>query len=212
MEDVPLPMKNRKKVKTFHLIGPKSGITTWTGDNPIVTYSWKKRWPSTEKHWNYVLTFPAPDYIYGLVPEYVKIHEYPNSSKNNHYALRFRYNDSDDPQFDEFKINANHLGGTDPSYCIEIRYNHFHSVVRRKMDFFADATRCFKSMRKNLPPCDRWKPVFEEDAPQSTVQRRNRPKMVIPGGPAGPHDCGAPVMALQDGVLLEGTIRSQNSR
>jgi hypothetical protein len=174
-----------------------------------VTYSWNKNWPDTEKHWNYVLRFPAPDYIYGLVPEYVKIDGYPTPSKNNHYAraLRFRYNDSDNPQFKELEnFHANHLGGTDPGYSIEIRYNHYHSVVRRKKDFYADAKSCFKSMRKKLSPCDQWKAVFGEDPAQYGVQPKNQPiafKSVQPGGPAGPHDCGAPVMALQDGVSLK---------
>ena len=185
-----------------------------------MTYDWKERWPHTEKHWNYVLIFPAPDYIFGLVPEYVKIQGYPieiqgyrleSEAEPDFYAraLRFRYNDSKSPQFselDEKKFHANHLGGTDPSYSIQIRYNHYHSVVRRKNEFFADAKSCFKRMRKNLPPCDRWKAVFEQDTPKSVVRQAKHTaslEILLPGGPGGPHDCGAPVMAMKDGVSLK---------
>ena len=61
------------------------------------------------------------DYIYGLVPEYVWIYGYDPKDYNNKKkvtdgkysrALRFGYNDSDDPQFKELerkKFCAKHL-------------------------------------------------------------------------------------------------------
>jgi hypothetical protein len=210
------PKKPKKRIRTFELTGPKPPVspgktTKQLGDNEIITYPWysgkkgkgkKTGWPDTEKDWHYVLKFPAPDYIYGLVPEYVKIDGYPTKSEDNLYAraLRFRYKDSDNPQFKEIdseNFHAKHLGSAELSYSIEIRYNHYHSVVRKKDEYHADARSCFKSMRKKLPPCDKWKAFFEEDPANYGVL------MSLGGGTSGPHDCGAPVMALQDGVSLK---------
>jgi len=148
-QDVRLPMDEETKepIRTFNMTGPKAGTTARSG-NTIMTYPWdpeKKNWPKTERHWRYVLSFPAPNYIFGLVPENMWIYGYsPDGSpskKGDDYqfarALRFRYNDSDDPQFDEFKdsqieFSAKHLGGDDPVYSIEIRYGHYASVTKKE--------------------------------------------------------------------------------
>jgi hypothetical protein len=221
-EDVVLPRKKQKKIRTFHLTGPTHGKTVSSDNCPIVTYPWdpeKKRWPYTERHWNYVLSFPAPDYIYGLVPEYVWIYGYPERDKapdpskpeKSRYAraLRFRYNDSPTPpQFNELDskhFHANHLGGADPGYSIEIRYGHYASVTKKKEEYYLDAQSCFESMREHLSPCDDWKAFFGEPANSSaTMSRLSAPHIDIIGGPNGPHDCGAPVMALfEEGVSLK---------
>src|SRR4029077_17515936 len=124
-EDVRLPTIKNKQVKKFHLTGPKSGTTASSGYS-IITCPWKRSWPCTEKSWNYVLRFPAPDSIFGLVREPVTIYGYPPESETEcadyARALRFRYNDSPTPpQFEELsdnQISANHLGGAAPGYSI----------------------------------------------------------------------------------------------
>jgi hypothetical protein len=240
-EDVDLPTRKgtNEPIRTFEMTGPESGTTVQLGDNEIITCDWYpgreedkkqkiKRWPGTEEDWQYVLKFPAPDYIYGLVPEYVWIYGYPDPGKapdpskpeKSYYAraLRFRYNKSADPQFryndsdgtqselceaknNQIDICADHLGGADPGYSIEIRYSHYHSVPSKKAEYFADAQSCFESMREKLSPCDTWKAFFGEDPAKSG---RNEPYSEFQAsGPSGPHDCGAPVMALQDGVSLK---------
>jgi hypothetical protein len=221
-EDVRLPTA----VRTFNLRGPTSGTTVDSGNNLIITCPWyygengKAGWPDTEKDWHYVLKFPAPDYIFGLVPEYVWIYGYPEPGKapdpskpeNSYYAraLRFRYESSNAPQFDEFKDNkikfsANHLGGHDPGYSIEIRYGHYASVPHKKEEYYLDAQSCFESMRENLPPCDEWKVVFGKEPAQYEGRMGKQNFSVLQAGsPSGPHDCGAAVMALLDeGVSLE---------
>jgi hypothetical protein len=219
-EDVTLPIdkETNERIRTFEMTGPTPGKTVSKSTCLIITYPWKKTWPNTERHWNYVLSFPAPDYIYGLVPEYVWIYGYPDSgeAKEAHYAraLRFRYNDSPiPPQFNEIgseHFSATHLGGTDPHYSIEIRYTHYHSVALKKEDYFSDAQSCFESMREKLWPCDTWKAFFGEDPDTLGV----RSKSLVPplsGGPNGPHDCGAAVMALGDGISLKPKTQSENS-
>jgi hypothetical protein len=215
-EDVILPVdpETNERIRTFELTGPKPGVTVAKNPKSIIIYKWDKAWPNTERHWNYVLKFPAPDYIYGLVPEYVWIYGYPNSGNapdpNNpeqtHYAraLRFRYNDSPTPpQFYELatnQITANHMGSGNTHYSIEISYNHYHSVVRKKEEYYADAQSCFESMREKLSPCDEWKAFYGEDPANKHYQSRWRS---LAGGPNGPHDCGAAVMAMHDdGISL----------
>jgi hypothetical protein len=238
MEDVTLPRskKTNKPIRTFELAGPikstvpTSKTTEQLGENAIITYPWysgekgkEKGWPDTQEDWEYVLKFPAPDYIYGLVPEYVWIYGYPtpctaNDGKYYARALRFRYEESACPKFnvlDGKNFHANHLGGTNPSYSIEIRYTHYHSVARKKEEYFADAQSCFESMRENLPPCDQWKVFFGEDPAKSGVQPANNAGLFnieFAGGPNGPHDCGAAVMALEDGISLKPKTHPRNSR
>jgi hypothetical protein len=217
-EDVRLPIgADNQPIRTFNLVGPNAKVTACSG-NKVMTYPWdpkKKGWPKTQDDWQYVLNFPVPDCIFGLVPEYIWIYGYsPDGSPSNEghdyqfaRALRFRYNDSGDPQFEEFKDNrikfcAKHLGGTDPYYSIEIRYGHYASVTKKKAEYYLDAQSCFESMREKLSPCDEWKAFFGDDPAESGARLR---KLVPPiaGGPNGPHDCGAPVMALFDeGVTL----------
>jgi hypothetical protein len=222
MEDVRLPSNQKNEpIRTFNLTGPTKGTTRNVGDNLIITYPWysgkngKGGWPNSEDSWQYVLEFPSPNEIYGLVPEYVWLYGYdPHNVANRAKvtadkfarSLRFRYNDSPTrPQFKELtnnQISAKHLGGDnpDPAYSIEIRYGHFASVVKKKAEYYLDAQSCFESMREKLSPCDEWKAFFGDDP------NTKRPRTDRFGGQNGPHDCGAPVMALFDeGVSLEPT-------
>ncbi len=216
-EDVTLPMdkETNERIRTFEMTGPTPRKTVSRSSCSIINYKWKKTWPNTERHWNYVLSFPSPDYIYGLVPEYVWIYGYPYLGKapdpskreQTHYAraLRFRYNDSPTaPQFNELDskhFDAKHLGGADPGYSIEIRYTHYHSVARKKSEYFADAQSCFESMREKLWPCDTWKAFFGED-PDTLGVRSQSFVPPFAGGPSGPHDCGASIMVMEDGISL----------
>jgi hypothetical protein len=225
-EDVRLPLDKETNlpIRTFNLTGPQGGTTVQSGKK-IMTHPWdlnKKGWPKTERHWQYVLSFPAPDSIFGLVPEYVWIYGYSpdgSSSANGKYdyyarALRFRYNNSDDPQFDEFKDNqiqfcAKHLGGNESGYSIEIRYSHYASVAKKKEEYYLDAQSCFENMREHLSPCDEWKAFFGEEPAKS---KYHGPYSVFQAsGPNGPHDCGAPVMALEDGISLNPNTQSKSS-
>jgi hypothetical protein len=225
-EDVALPndkKKTNESIRTFCLTGPKGGAAAQSGNNKIITYPWDNCWPDTQEDWQYVLRFPAPDNFFGLVPEYVWIYGYVDPKvkndpivKQNHYARalrfrykesgapKFRYNDSDGPQDElcdqknnQIDICADHFGGADPGYSIEIRYGHYASVTHNKAEYYLDAQSCFESMREKLKPCDQWKAFFgkEPAKPLSILQS---------GSPNGPHDCGAPVMALFDeGVSLK---------
>jgi hypothetical protein len=216
-EDVTLPKDKEinELIRTFEMTGPTPGKTVSASTCSVIHQKWDTSWPDTEKHWNYVLRFPTPDYIYGLLPEYVWIYGYLNSGapdpgkqEQTHYAraLRFRYNDSPtSPQFHEIDskyFNAKHLGGIDPGYSIEIRYTHYHSVARKKAEYFADAQSCFESMREKLSPCHKWKAFFGEDPDTAGVCVQS---FVAPfsGGSNGPHDCGAAVIAMEDdGISL----------
>jgi len=207
-EDVTLPMdqETNERIRTFEMTGPTPGKTVAVNFDSIITYGWDKTWPNTERHWNYVLNFPAPDYIYGLVPEYVWIYGYKAGINDGRYAraLRFTYNDSPaPPQFNELaknQISASHLGSAS-GYSIEIRYNHYHSVARKKAEYFADAQSCFASMREKLTPCDEWKALYGEDPakPKHNLPSTN----VKSGGTSGPHDCGAAILAMEDGISLK---------
>jgi hypothetical protein len=209
-EDVDLPLDLKgDRIRTFKLTGPTPGETVSRNPDSIITYAWNnKTWPDADTYWNYVLSFPAPDYIYGLVPEYVWIYGYDPNVLGAYYAraLRFMYYDSPiPPQFDELannQITANHLGSAS-GYSIEIRYNHYHSVPRKKAEYFADAQSCFESMREKLPPCDKWKAFYGEDPAKPKHYLPFKNKNVRSGGTSGPHDCGAAVMAMEDGISLK---------
>lgn len=216
--DLPIDKETNERIRTFQLTGPTPGKTVSKSTCLIITYPWKNTWPDTERHWNYVLRFPAPDYIYGLVPEYVWIYGYPELDKvpdpskpeKSYFAraLRFRYNDSPTPpQFNELRenqISANHFGGADPRYSIDIRYGHYASVPQKKEEYYLDAQSCFASMREKLSPCDQWKAFFGPDPEYDRVRmEKHNFYLLRAGGTSGPHDCGASVMAMvEDGVSL----------
>jgi len=213
-EDVNLPLNsNNDPIKTFNLTGPTAGKTVLRNPDSVITYEWDSTWPCEDTYWNYVLNFPAPDYVYGLVPEYVWIYGYPNRNsapdpkkpEQTHYAraLRFIYNDSSSPQFKELakkQITANHLGSAS-GYSIEIRYGHYASVPHKKEEYYLDAQSCFESMREKLTPCDKWKAFYGEDPAKPKYNPHSVVK-VKSGGTSGPHDCGAAVMAMTDGISL----------
>ena len=195
--------------QTYRLTGPSSSATKLGRGADVVTLGWDTNWPSSTKDWLYIFELPAPDFIFGLQPEFIDIQGGAGATWKGKYArgVRFQYRDSPDPQFTGLPaINALYTNGKDSFYHIEILYRDTNTISSE--DPYEDARECFVNMRRLLKPCDRWGVSF--DPPQASVAKNmilRRQASTTPGligntGGKHPVDCGSPALVLRDGVQL----------
>jgi hypothetical protein len=184
----------------FELLGPTPGSTKSGDGLQLVKRKWNGEDGPTIDKCYCIFKLPAPDLVFGLRSEYVKIEIPGEPCLEGNYArgLRFFYAQCKAAPTilpsggaaagDLSEMNSKHFGRND-FYQIEISYQE-----RRRRptidDHHRDAMKCSRSMRELFPECANWKVSFEQS------------KLIDNTGGHHPVDCGANIIVFTDGIEL----------